>query len=247
MSTLRADNISFNYVTDGKKTSWHNFHFSVTRGEAVSIIGSSGIGKTTLLRVLSGLHTYDSGGCVYIDDKKNIVRQPDTPIFIVFQEYNLTLLPWLTIEKNINLGLYKSESSGETKLSEALQLLFPKEKDHSGFLKKYPDQLSGGQKQRIQIARALVSNSEFIFFDEPDTGIDYKNKLSLRGILKNLVTVQNKGVILITHDLENAYELSNRFYIIHKNEETNTLDLVEFGKLEFCNLDDFRSRVKSYL
>jgi ABC-type nitrate/sulfonate/bicarbonate transport system ATPase subunit len=245
MKTLYADGISFSYVTNGKKLSWINFNFSVAKGEAVSIIGSSGIGKSTLMRVLSGLHKYETG-CVYIDDKKNVVRQPYSPIFIVFQDYNLTLLPWLSIENNINLGLYKSKNNNNPTINETLKLLFPNIGNYQDFLKTYPDQLSGGQKQRIQIARALISNSEFLFFDEPDTGIDYKHKILLRKILLKLVG-KNKGIILITHDLENAYELSNRFYVIHKSADTNTINLIEFKREEFCSLDEFRKKVISYI
>lgn len=244
MKSIFADDISFSYINNGKKLSWQNFNFFVTQGEAVSIVGSSGIGKTTLLRVLSGLHKYETG-CVYIDNKENIVLQPYSPIFIVFQDYNLTLLPWLTIEENINLGLYKSDNLNYSNLEETLKLLFPNYKNYSDLVKSYPDQLSGGQKQRIQIARALVSNSEFIFFDEPDTGIDFKHKLLLREILLNLVKKQEKGIVLITHDLENAYELSNRLYLIHK--DNNTIKLIELKKENIDNLDEFRKIVLSYI
>lgn len=246
MKTLFAKDLSFSYINNGIKQDWQNFDFSVKQGEAVSIIGSSGIGKTTLLRVLSGLHKHDKG-IVYIDSIENTVQQPKSPIFIVFQEYNMTLLPWLTIEENIELGFYKTSLISKKKIAETLNILFPDKSKHSSILNSFPDQLSGGQKQRIQIARALVSNSDFIFFDEPDTGIDFKSKLSLRQTLNQLAKEQKKGIILITHDLENAYELSNRYYIIHKINEHGKIELIELKKSNYNNLDCFRKKVLEFI
>src|SRR5690606_25969013 len=142
----------------------------IKQGESVSLIGGSGIGKTTLMRVLAGLHEYKSGS-IYIDNENNTVEQPLSSVFIVFQDYNLTLLPWLTIKDNINLGLHKSKNQTSPELNSILSMLFPDVTDHNTTLQKYPDQLSGGQKQRIHIARALIADSDFIFFDEPDTGV----------------------------------------------------------------------------
>jgi len=245
-NTLFAEDISFSFITNGNRLSWQDFNFKIKQGEIVSIIGSSGIGKTTLLRVLSGLHNCESGK-VYIDDPINIVQQPDSPIFIVFQEYNLTLLPWLTIEDNINLGLHKSSDHEKPEINKTLNILFSNNVDFNKLLKSYPDQLSGGQKQRIQIARALISDSKFIFFDEPDTGIDYKNKLNLRKTIRLLATDQEKGIVLITHDLENAFELSDRFYLIHKINGIGKIELIELNKSNFLDIDIFREKVLNYI
>ena len=246
-STLYAKDISFSLTTDKEKISWDNFSFEVQQGESVSLIGSSGIGKTTLLRVLSGLHKFDSGN-LYIDTEENKVKQPDSSVYTVFQDYNLTLLPWLTVKDNINLGLYKLSNGVEnaSKLNEILSMLFPDTTDHNSILQRYPDELSGGQKQRVQIARALISDSDFIFFDEPDTGIDYKNKLALRCTFKKLVTEKSKGIILITHDLENAFEVSNRYYIIHKNANSK-IGLIELKKTDYCTLEKFQKKVLEYI
>lgn len=246
MSTLFANDISFSFVTNGHKLSWQNFNFKIEQGEIVSIIGSSGIGKTTLLRVLSGLHNYESGN-VFIDEPINRVQQPNSPIFIVFQDYNLTLLPWLTIAENINLGLHKSIDPEKPEINETLKILFTDTSDFTKILKSFPDQLSGGQKQRIQIARALISNSNFIFFDEPDTGIDYKNKLNLRKTIKVLANKQAKGIVLITHDLENAFDLSDRFYLIHKINGNSNIMLIELNKSVFKDLQEFRKSVLTYI
>lgn len=242
-STLYAKNISFSHKT----TSWNNFNFEIKQGESVSLIGSSGIGKTTLMRVLAGLHEYKNGS-IYIDDENNKVEQPLSSVFIVFQDYNLTLLPWLTIKGNINLGLHKSKNLTPPELNNILSMLFPDITDHNTTLQKYPDQLSGGQKQRIQLARALVADSDFIFFDEPDTGVDYKNKLALRDVLKKLITEKSKGIVLITHDLENAFEVSNRYYIIHKEKEQNgNVSLTELKKEDYNTLEEFRKKVLEYI
>ncbi len=247
--TLHADQLCFKHHDKRSNLIWNNFKFSVSLGETVSIIGSSGIGKTTLLRVLSGLHKFESGN-IYIDSSENTVTQPKSPIFIVFQDYNLTLLPWLTVKENIKLADFKSTVQNKITILETLEILFGNNANNTKILEMYPDQLSGGQKQRIQIARALFSNSDFIFFDEPDTGVDIKTKLSLRKTFIDLAKNQNKGIVLITHDLDNAYAISDKLYIIHESNQNSTnriFNLVEVVKDNSMQFDNFRKMVIDYL
>lgn len=247
MDTLYAENLTFSYLLkDGKSLTWDKFNFKISQGEVISIIGGSGIGKTTLLRVLAGLHNTESGK-LFLNNPNNKVVQPQSPIFIVFQDYNLSLLPWLTIKKNILLGTFKSEEKERIPLNDVLEQLFPKMCDFEDFLGKYPDELSGGQRQRVQIARALISNSEFIFFDEPDTGIDYKHKLALRRIMLDLCNINSKGIVLITHDIENAFEVSNRIYVIHKINELKTIELLEFDKTNEIDFATFKEKIIKYI
>ncbi len=245
--SLIAENIFYHFKNEEKNTFfWKNFNFKVQQGEVVSLLGSSGIGKTTLLRVLSGLHPIEQGQ-VFIDEVSNLVKQPEAPVFVVFQDYGFTLLPWLTIKKNIALGRFKTQNQGDIDYQEIKRVLFPTRYNFEKFLNQYPNQLSGGQKQRVQIARAMVSASDFIFFDEPDSGIDYKSKLAIRALLQQLAYRNNKGIVLITHDLESAYKVSNKAYVLHKELVNNDIKLIELKTADYSSFEIFREKVNFLL
>lgn len=226
--------------------SWRDFNFEVRQGEIVTLIGASGIGKTTLLRVLSGLHPLEKGE-VFIDHASSPVKQPESKVFVVFQDYGFTLLPWLSVRKNIELGRFKSKAEEVIDFEAIRKVLFPGIKDFEKFLDQRPNQLSGGQKQRVQIARAMVSEADFIFFDEPDSGIDYKSKLAIRALLQQLAIEKNKGIILITHDLENAFHVAVRCYVLHKEEQGTEIELMPINTSDYANFEAFREEIRGLL
>lgn len=214
--TITADNISFTYKSEKKiAKAWEDLSLHINSGEVTSILGVSGVGKTTLLRILSGLNKPDSGQVLI---NQTPITQPQSPIFFVFQDYHSTILPWLNVRQNILLGDHKSgHTTSEPELEKVISLLFKEfENEKTDFLKKFPQNLSGGQRQRIQIARALVSRARFIFFDEPDSAVDIQVKMEIRSILQDLAYEENIGVVMVTHDLDNAIALSKHIYVLVK-------------------------------
>lgn len=223
--TLVVDNVSFHYKDTKKITQkWDNISFKINNGSVTSILGESGAGKTTLLKILSGIMQPGTGS-VYINHPNNIVRQPNSPIFVVFQDYNLTLLPWLNIRDNILLGSYKTGNQvSEEELSEVVKSLFKEATyDYTTLMNKYPNNLSGGQRQRLQIARALVSNANFILFDEPDSAVDFAAKSNIRKLINFLSNDKGIGVVVITHDIDNAIAFSSDIYVLNKNNSNDNL------------------------
>jgi NitT/TauT family transport system ATP-binding protein len=222
---LIADKVSFRYKdSDKKEHKWEGLNFQVENGSVTSILGESGVGKTTLLKILSGIHAPEKGS-VYINSPANVIQQPQSPIFVVFQDYNLTLLPWLTVRQNILLGQYKTGNkiTNESVLKIVKELFKEFHSDHEAFLNKYPNNLSGGQRQRLQIARALVSDAQFIMFDEPDSAVDFRTKSSIRELIKYLSKEKKIGVIVITHDIENAIAFSNKIYVLARQDKEAVL------------------------
>ncbi len=217
---LIANEVSFSYEgSDKEEHHWENLSFKVNSGSVTSILGESGVGKTTLLKILSGIHSPEHGS-VFINTTENLIKQPDSPIFVVFQDYNLALLPWLTVRENILLGQYKTGNSPTNKdLHEIVKNLFKEFSDYESFLGQYPYNFSGGQKQRMQIARALVSNAKFIMFDEPDSAVDFRTKSTIREVIKYISKERGIGVVVITHDIDNAIAFSNTIYVLARPKD----------------------------
>ena len=229
---LSANNISFRYKNH--KSRLDSFviknlqEIKISSEEIVSIIGRSGTGKSTLLRIMAGLEKPDKGSVTWKLSKNGEnyeVKQPDAPVIEVFQNYNRAVFPWLNIEQNISLGRFKSESN-HFGITEICNKLFREDaKDVNSFLKTYPKELSGGQRQRIQLGRALYSGAEFLLFDEPDSSLDVGFKETLREVVILLARKHRKGVVIATHDIDQATYLSNRVIILHRSREKKEIEL----------------------
>jgi iron(III) transport system ATP-binding protein len=208
MNLLEIKNISKRY---GNHLVLDDISFSVKSGEFLSILGSSGCGKTTLLRILIGIEKQTSG--TIIKEGKDITNLSPSKrnMGIVFQNYalfqNMTVLENITYPLQINTNLSKTECHDS-----ALKLL--KLVNMEDQIKKYPSQLSGGQKQRVAILRTLALKPDIILFDEPMSALDADNKLVLRKELKDMQKQFNITMIYITHDQEEAFSLSDRVMII---------------------------------
>jgi ABC-type nitrate/sulfonate/bicarbonate transport system ATPase subunit len=228
-----AENISCEIITDGVKSYiFSGISVTINKGSIVSIIGRSGSGKTSLLKTLAGLYA-PVDGCIYMLPDRKKVKQPQTPIFMVFQDYELALLPWLTVENNIKLSKYKTNSfNNEEQLDEIVRELF---QEHSqniyDFKNKYPAELSGGQKQRVQIARAIFSKADFIFLDEPDSALDKLNKDAINAAIQFMAS-KNIGIVIATHDIINALKISDSIYLLNKQG----LSRIDYSKE--LNIDD---------
>lgn len=208
---LRADNVGKKY---GNRIILENIYFDVHKGEFLSILGSSGCGKTTLLRILVGIekptygHIYKFGEDV--TDKTPFERN----IGIVFQNY--ALFPNMTVYDNIAYALKVRKLSKDeikSKVDEIIQIV-----GLSDHVNKKPRQLSGGQQQRVAIARTLVLNPDVILFDEPMSALDANIKVALRKELKKIQKTYNITMIYVTHDQEEAFSLSDRIMLIDDNK-----------------------------
>jgi NitT/TauT family transport system ATP-binding protein len=182
--------------------------FDCRPGEIVGIVGRSGTGKTTLLRILGGLLPATTG-TVELDGQR--VQGPPETAVVVFQDYVNALLPWRTIARNVSLPLERDVRKAERRdrVARALELvgLADRADDH-------PWRLSGGMQQRVQLARALVLSPRVLLMDEPFGALDAITKASLQDELLSMQAETGATIIFITHDLEEAIYLSDRVFLI---------------------------------
>ena len=189
-------------------------------GEIVAILGGSGCGKTTLLRLIAGLDQA-STGTIAVDGVA--LAGTNAAISAVFQEPRL--LPWLTAEANIAFGgrrLAKAERDVRTEsLLDRVGL--------AGYGKRWPRELSGGQQQRIAIARALIGHPGVLLLDEPFSALDPFTRASLHDLLLDLWRELKPTVLMVTHDIEEAVVLADRIVVMRPHpgrvQETLTVDL----------------------
>jgi NitT/TauT family transport system ATP-binding protein len=192
-----------------------NISFDVKAGEIVSIVGPSGCGKTTLLKALAGL-IRPTGGTIRFQGK--VVQGVPDRLAIVFQEYGRSLLPWTTVNGNIELPLrYQSIPSDERRrrVAESLQAV-----DLSGFGERYPWQLSGGMQQRVAIARALAYQPKLLLMDEPFASVDAQTRADLENLVATLRDRFGITMVLVTHDIDESVYLSDRVIVLSRSPST---------------------------
>ncbi|MCW4465592.1 ABC transporter ATP-binding protein [Glutamicibacter sp. MNS18] len=186
--------------------------FSVHAGELVCIVGPSGVGKTTLLKCLAGLQP-SSGGTMAIDGRK--VSGPPAEMALVFQDYSRSLMPWLTVEKNLQLPLRHLRLPAREMRSRVEDALGEVGLSHAA--KRYPWQLSGGMQQRAAIARALAYRPEILIMDEPFASVDAQTRFELEDLCLKIRDELGMTILLVTHDIDEAVYLSDRIVAIgHK-------------------------------
>ena len=192
---------------------------TIAPGEFVSVLGASGTGKTTLLRVLGGL-TPSSGGEVRSGGR--VVDGPPDGVVTVFQDYTNSLLPWRTVRRNVALGIEDQLSRSECaeRVDEVLDMV-----SLSASAGEYPSRLSGGMQQRVQIARALAMRPSVLLMDEPFGALDAMTKASLQDQLQNVQTLTGTTVVFVTHDVEEAVYLSDRVVVLSGRPASVGLEL----------------------
>ena len=215
-AAFACDNVSVEYATgSGVLRVLDNVSFSCRPGEFVSLLGPSGTGKTTLLRILAGLLPPAEGSSVSLHGKP--LTGPADGVALVFQNYGASLLQWRTVERNVGLGLEGRVGKVELRdrVRSALDLvgLDARRQD-------YPWRLSGGMQQRVQIARALVMRPEVLLMDEPFGALDAMTKNQMQDQLLELRAATGATVVFVTHDLDEAAYLSDRVLVLSGSPAT---------------------------
>lgn len=208
LSKIELQDIFLDYEDQGKiYPALEHLDFCVAAGEFVSIIGSSGCGKSTTLGVLSGLREPTKGRFL-IDGRPS--HGPGKNRGVVFQHYSL--FPWMTAVQNVDFGMQQTEPETDKKEIRRRALQYLQRVGLKGFEHKYPYQLSGGMQQRVAIARTLAMRPEILLMDEPFGAIDARNRVVLQDLLMELLDREGerKTIVFVTHDVDEAILLSDR-------------------------------------
>src|SRR5436190_18073839 len=198
--------------------------FEVREGESLVPLGATGSGKTTILRIIAGLETPDSGYVILHGQDVTDLPARERGVGVIFQSY--ALFPRMTVEKNIAYGLKIRRRPRKERREVVNQLI--KLVQLEPHCKKYPWQLSGGQQQRVAIARTLAYKPQVLLFDEPFGALDAQTRVHLRREIRALLRQVKVPSIFITHDQEEVLELGDRIAVLNegKLEQIGTPDEV---------------------
>jgi len=200
-SMISIQNVNKTY---NNLTALHNVSLDIKQGEFIALVGMSGGGKSTLLRLIAGLEKPTTGN-IEIDnsDEKSLMR-------VMFQEDRL--LPWMSVLDNLSFGSKNKDAQNHAK--ELLDLV-----ELGEYADHFPNQLSGGQKQRVALARALMTNPKILLLDEPLGALDALTRRKMQDLILNICEKQNLTTILVTHDVEEAARMADRIVVM--KESTN--------------------------
>ena len=216
MSLISVEHISKSFpLPDGKGefTVLNDVSLTVRAGEVVALLGRSGSGKSTLLRIMAGLIQPSQGQVL---SHGQPLRGTHRNLAMVFQSF--ALLPWLTVQDNVELGLVARNVSRQQRRERALRAIDIVGLD--GFENAYPKELSGGMKQRVGFARAFVLEPEVLFMDEPFSALDVLTAENLRGEIDDLWNAgsfPSSSILIVTHNIEEAVYLADRVVILGTN------------------------------
>ncbi|MFV0406248.1 MAG: ABC transporter ATP-binding protein [Propioniciclava sp.] len=183
--------------------------FDVEKGQFVCVVGPSGSGKTTLLKCIAGLTEPTSGQVIF---EGQTVTEPPAKLAVIFQDYSRSLLPWLTVEKNIELPLQKDKfPKGERPgiIAEALENVGLAGKGHL-----YPWEMSGGMQQRAAIARGLAYQPDVLLMDEPFAAVDAQTRIELEDLVLAMSRRLQMTVLFVTHDIDEAVYMGDRVVVL---------------------------------
>ncbi|MBW7476567.1 ABC transporter ATP-binding protein [Paenibacillus oenotherae] len=190
----------------------NNVSFEIEKGHLIGLLGPSGGGKTSILRMLAGLESPSSGDIIFHGKRVNDLPPQERGIGFVFQNY--ALFKHMTVYDNVSFGLKVKGQSKEVIRERVMTLV--ELTGLKGFEHRYPHQLSGGQRQRVAFARALAPEPQLLLLDEPFAAIDAKIRTELRTWLKEMIERVGITSIFVTHDQEEAIEVADEIMIINK-------------------------------
>lgn len=219
--TMKPENvIRFEHVRKayGDTIILPDFNLEIGRGEFLTVIGSSGSGKTTMLKMINGLILPDAGS-IYVDDKPVC----DTDLIalrrnIGYVIQNIGLFPHMTVAQNIAYvpGLSRQWDRQEAReMTRSLVEVVGMDRD---MLSRYPSELSGGQQQRVGIARALAANPDILLMDEPFGAVDEITRHQLQDEIKSIHGRRDVTIVFVTHDIREALKLGTRVLVMHDGE-----------------------------
>lgn len=207
-------------------------NLEIADGEFVCIVGPSGCGKSTLLNIAGGFLSATQGA-IEIDGSQ--VTEPDPRHIFIFQENSV--FPWLTVEDNVGFGVKRKNPRERKELvAHYIEMV-----GLTGFGKAFPRELSGGMKQRVEIARALAAEPDVLFMDEPFGALDYLTRMKLRYELTQIWERERRTVLFVTHDVEEAVQLSDRVVVMGKRP-SRIRDIVTVDVARPRDLDDPQCR-----
>lgn len=209
MATIQLDHVSFTYEAHGQRyQALRDLSLTIEDGEFVCVVGRSGCGKTTLLRLLSGLQP-PTEGAIRVDGVP--LTGPSTQRAMVFQNY--TLFPWMTARENVRFGVRQARRNLSRRETLEIAETYLRRVDMADAADRYPYQMSGGMRQRVAIARALAMDAEILLLDEPFGALDARSRKELQALLERLWSQggqRKKTVVFVTHDIQEAVHLGSR-------------------------------------
>lgn len=207
MAYLELKNIDKKF---GDKVILNDLNMEIEKGELISLLGSSGSGKSTILRIISGLEPIDEGQIFINGQEVTNLSIRKRNIGMIFQNY--TLFPTMTVYDNVAYSLKlkkKSKAEVQEKVAWALETVAM-----LGHENKFPSQLSGGEQQRVSIARVIVNETDILLLDEPFSAIDAKLRKELQVKIREIHEKLNLTTIFVTHDQEEAMSISDRIFLL---------------------------------
>ena len=215
---IKFQNVTFGY--NAENILFENLNFEIQKNNFCAILGRSGSGKSTILYLISGIEQLNdkckkwnfgdlsSHDNQIFDNKKNFIESEKRNISMVFQ--TPSLFPHKTVLQNIAFAMKKHNKPIITDILQKIQM--------EKYIDSYPNQLSIGQQQRIAFARSILSDSSIILLDEPFSGLDFESKFLLYNLLLEIKLKQEKTIVLVTHDFDEAAFFSNQFLIVNEKQ-----------------------------
>ncbi|MFT8729511.1 MAG: ABC transporter ATP-binding protein [Oenococcus oeni] len=209
---MTIKNVSKQY---GNHLILENINLSLYDNDFIALVGKSGGGKSTLLRLIAGFEPYSSGEIIFMNQR---IISLNKQMRIMFQEDRL--LPWMTVSENISF-----RSRGQQIKEKALSLL--ELVGLEDFANYYPIQLSGGQRQRVSLARALMANPKLLLLDEPLSALDALTRLNMQELIMDICSKQHLTTILVTHDVDEAARMANRIVVLKHGRKADEISAPE--------------------